>query len=186
MEFDPGMVEKGVLTWRLMPWRKWSRSMYLRSLLALISPWCTVWCSEIGSLTSLDAPSLGLHASSDVREPISLHHAVMWFCSWWDCVQPQHIGVLVSLPEQIDHLCNDVASQNTFHADQTSTIREHSGACIGRESRYRLTCNTQWVYCRDLHYSPTVAYIRQKPLTTAQCTLNIPQELFPASFHLTS
>ena len=29
---------------------------------------CTAWCSEIGSLTSLDAPEL--HASSDVREPI--------------------------------------------------------------------------------------------------------------------
>ena len=34
----------------------------------------TAWCSEIGSLTSLDAPEL--HASSDVREPISLHQAV--------------------------------------------------------------------------------------------------------------
>ena len=31
----------------------------------------TAWCSEIGPLTSLDAPEL--HASSDVREPISLH-----------------------------------------------------------------------------------------------------------------
>ena len=31
-------------------------------------------CSEIGSLTSLDAPEL--HASSNVREPISLHQAV--------------------------------------------------------------------------------------------------------------
>ena len=35
---------------------------------------CTAWCSEIGSLTSLDAPEL--HAFSDVREPISLHQAV--------------------------------------------------------------------------------------------------------------
>ena len=34
----------------------------------------TAWCSEIGSLTSLDAPEL--HASIDVREPISLHQAV--------------------------------------------------------------------------------------------------------------
>ena len=35
----------------------------------------TAWCSEIGSLRSLDdAPEL--HASSDVREPISLHQAV--------------------------------------------------------------------------------------------------------------
>ena len=34
----------------------------------------TAWCSEIGSLTSLDAPEL--HSSSDVREPISLHQAV--------------------------------------------------------------------------------------------------------------
>ena len=33
----------------------------------------TAWCSEIGSLTSLDAPEL--HAASDVREPISLHQA---------------------------------------------------------------------------------------------------------------
>ena len=31
-------------------------------------------CSEFGSLMSLDAP--GLDASSDVREPISLHKAV--------------------------------------------------------------------------------------------------------------
>ena len=34
----------------------------------------TAWCSEIGSLWLLDAPEL--HASSDVREPISLHQAV--------------------------------------------------------------------------------------------------------------
>ena len=36
---------------------------------------CTAWCSEIGSLASLDAPEV--HASSDVREPISLHQAVL-------------------------------------------------------------------------------------------------------------
>ena len=34
----------------------------------------TAWCSEIGPLRSLDAPEL--HASRDVREPISLHQAV--------------------------------------------------------------------------------------------------------------
>ena len=34
----------------------------------------TAWCSEIGSLTSLDACNSG--ASSDIREPISLHQAV--------------------------------------------------------------------------------------------------------------
>ena len=32
------------------------------------------WCSEIGSLASLNAPEF--HAFSDVREPISLHQAV--------------------------------------------------------------------------------------------------------------
>ena len=35
----------------------------------------TVWCHEIGSLASLDACSSG--ASSDIREPISLHRAVL-------------------------------------------------------------------------------------------------------------
>ena len=35
----------------------------------------TAWCSEIGSLTSQDASEF--HASSDVREPISLHQAVL-------------------------------------------------------------------------------------------------------------
>ena len=35
---------------------------------------CTAWCSEIGSLTSLDACNSG--ASSDFKEPISLHQAV--------------------------------------------------------------------------------------------------------------
>ena len=35
---------------------------------------CTAWCSEIGSLTSLDACNSG--AFSDVREPFSLHQAV--------------------------------------------------------------------------------------------------------------
>ena len=35
---------------------------------------CTEWCGEIGSPTSLDACNSG--ASSDVREPISLHQAV--------------------------------------------------------------------------------------------------------------
>ena len=32
---------------------------------------CTAWCSEIGSLRSLDACNSG--ASSDRREPVSLH-----------------------------------------------------------------------------------------------------------------
>ena len=35
---------------------------------------CTAWCSGIGSLTSLNACDSG--ASSDVREPISLHRPV--------------------------------------------------------------------------------------------------------------
>ena len=35
---------------------------------------CTAWCSEIGSLASLDAPEF--RASSDSREPISLHQTV--------------------------------------------------------------------------------------------------------------
>ena len=35
---------------------------------------CTAWCSEIGSLTSLDACNSS--PSSDVREPISLHQAI--------------------------------------------------------------------------------------------------------------
>ena len=34
----------------------------------------TAWGSEIGSLASLDAPEF--HASSGVREPVSLHQAV--------------------------------------------------------------------------------------------------------------
>ena len=38
----------------------------------------TAWCSEMGSLRSPDAPKL--QASSDVREPISLHQAV-YYCS---------------------------------------------------------------------------------------------------------
>ena len=42
--------------------------------LLVLCMWHTAWCSEIGSLTSLHACSLG--ASSDVREPISLHHSV--------------------------------------------------------------------------------------------------------------
>ena len=49
----------------------------------------TAWCSEVGSLTSLDAPEL--HVSSDVREPILLHPAtckfqlkVSWLWSWID------------------------------------------------------------------------------------------------------
>ena len=35
----------------------------------------TAWCSEIGSLTSVDACNSG--ASDDAREPISLHQAVL-------------------------------------------------------------------------------------------------------------
>ena len=38
----------------------------------------TAWCSEIGSLTSLDACNSG--AFCDVREPISLHQAVHIQC----------------------------------------------------------------------------------------------------------
>ena len=42
---------------------------------------CTVWCSEIDSLTSLGACNSG--ASSDVREPISLYQTV---CVLGDCL----------------------------------------------------------------------------------------------------
>ena len=64
---------------------------------------CTVWCSEIGSLTSLGAPEL--HASSDVRESISLHQAVLHtqalsddnvcFCLWQQ--QPLRDAISVTL-----------------------------------------------------------------------------------------
>ena len=37
---------------------------------------CTAWCSEIGSLASLDAPEF--HAFSDIRKPISLHQALSY------------------------------------------------------------------------------------------------------------
>ena len=67
-------------------------------------PLATVWCSEIGSLTSLDAPEL-----SDVSEPISLHQAVqqqvfgvsrsrtprrtskIWYCEKGLCVWKQAV-----------------------------------------------------------------------------------------------
>ena len=39
-----------------------------------LSVCCTAWCSEIGFLRSLNAPER--RASSDVREPISLHQSV--------------------------------------------------------------------------------------------------------------
>ena len=38
----------------------------------------SAWCSEVGYLTSLHAPELHHSASSDVREPISLHQAVYY------------------------------------------------------------------------------------------------------------
>ena len=43
---------------------------------------CTSWCSEISSLTSLDACNSG--SFCDVRESISLHEAVVWE---WVCVE---------------------------------------------------------------------------------------------------
>ena len=46
----------------------------------------TAWCSEIGSLTSLDACNSG--ASSDVREPISLDQTV--------CLKITHVPNLAS------------------------------------------------------------------------------------------
>ena len=46
-------------------------NMWRLSLRVLVvSQQCTDWCSEIGSLTSLDASNSG--ASSDVREPGTL------------------------------------------------------------------------------------------------------------------
>ena len=42
---------------------------------------CTAWCSEFGSLTSPDAWNAG--ASSDVREPISLHQTVCSLVSFY-------------------------------------------------------------------------------------------------------
>ena len=55
---------------------KWSAfSLWSLKLGCTVRPnWHTAWCSEIGSLASPDAPEF--HASSDVREPISLHQAV--------------------------------------------------------------------------------------------------------------
>ena len=59
------------------PFREWncySNSTLLFKVLKIWPPPLQAWCSEIGSLTSLDACNSG--ASSDVREPISLHQAV--------------------------------------------------------------------------------------------------------------
>ena len=56
---------------------KWRMSFFLtdkRTDSHLRTSVCADWCSEIGSLTSLDACNSG--ASSDHREPISLHQAV--------------------------------------------------------------------------------------------------------------
>ena len=47
----------------------------IKDLLTLFWAKHTAWCNETGSLTSLDAPES--HASSDVREPISLHQAIL-------------------------------------------------------------------------------------------------------------
>ena len=55
-------------------WLPEVQSLSVQSLYKSCGPTCTAWCSEIGSLTSLDACNSG--ASSDVREPISLHQAV--------------------------------------------------------------------------------------------------------------
>ena len=76
---------------------------------------CTAWCSEIGSLMSLNAP--GLHAFSDVGEPFSLHQAVDAY--WYMYREIVGMG-----PFQICHsshpapsFCGSrwVASQNGFH-----------------------------------------------------------------------
>ena len=50
---------------------------FCRPFRAMHAQTCTAcsWCSEICSLTSLDAREL--HASSDVKEPISLHEAIL-------------------------------------------------------------------------------------------------------------
>ena len=48
-------------------------SLVLSNLLLQVKQ-CTAWCSEIGSLTSLDACYSG--ACSDIKEPISLHQDV--------------------------------------------------------------------------------------------------------------
>ena len=58
----------------------------------------TAWGSEIGSLTSLDAPEL--HASSDIRELISLQQAVVY-----TNMPPSPVTLWIEL----------VASQNGFH-----------------------------------------------------------------------
>ena len=65
--FRAAIISGTMMSWMTSPekrvcWRNWSVAKWVPCS-------CTAWCSEIGPLTSLDAPLL--HASYDVREPIS-------------------------------------------------------------------------------------------------------------------
>ena len=51
---------------------------------------CTDWCSEIGSLTSLDACNSG--ATRDRRRPISLHQSVVEIHAWEACASFDRIN----------------------------------------------------------------------------------------------
>ena len=72
-------LERETVPWK-SGWFEYERLKYKQGNKLYFCGWkrlmnaCTAWCSEIGSLRSLDAPEL--HAYSDVREPISLHQAV--------------------------------------------------------------------------------------------------------------
>ena len=104
-----------------------------------------------------------------------------WLCSWWDCLQPPHIGRCLSLSEQIDHLCSDAASPNTLpmaNIPGSNSIHTWTSRCIGRESRWnKLPTRNRSVV---VTYNPTVAYIRQKPLTTTQCTFKHSTRVIPS------
>ena len=92
----------------------------------------TAWCSEIGFLKSLDAPEF--HASSDVREPISLHQAVHGAHLSWTVCQIQnfinaHFWQFCTLASQKEWL------SLSFAVTWTST---HRGQRLVRGSTFEL------------------------------------------------
>ena len=93
----------------------------------------TAWSSEIGSLASLAAPEF--HASSDVREPISLHQAV------YDAIYP-----FVDTVRDLKSLCTNAAQFSMVDTEE-SRQKKKKGSRIGIDKKIclkidQLSCET--------------------------------------------
>ena len=105
----------------------------------------TAWCSEIGSLTSLDAWKSG--AFSDVREPISLHHRLHFLEAFYYVAPVSVHSLQIVIPD-------DILYATLMHSDP------HAGKLFLQSNLHRSSSlSLGWLFL--LHFNTQVKTLIQ-------------------------